>query len=163
MIEPLLSVILLSKICSTQSVLVPILPNKAPRTFNGRIHYTETRVNMSKPMFILAASILTFNLITFIIFSIYVRRNRLPWVPKSIAATLAYVAWSDQAMVDMQRTSQMSTKTRERFLEARDGKYRLGFKDSGEGKGQVVVDRAESVRAFLAKNKAKRKWTWRWW
>ena len=65
-------------------------------------------------------------------------------------------------MVDVQRTSEMSTKTREKFLKARGGRYRLGFKASGEGKGQVVVDRAESVRPFPRKSVAKMTWAWKW-
>ena len=99
MIEPvsktwsLLTVLLLSNIYTTNSILIPISTEEGPRVFRGKINYTETRVQMSKPMFILAASILSLNLLTFIVFSVYVRRNRLPWVPKSIVATLAYLAW----------------------------------------------------------------------
>ena len=49
----------------------------------------------------------------------------------------------------------MSTKTRQEFLKARGGKYRLGFKACGEGKGQIVIDRAEDVWAFPLKNEVK--------
>ena len=97
------------------------------------------------------------------VFSVYVRRNRLPWVPKGIASTLEYLAWSEKAMVDVQRTSAMSTKTREGFLKARGGNYRLGFEASGDGKGRVVIDRAEDVQPFSHWNNTGRKRKWRWW
>ena len=153
----LLMALLFSKIYSTNSLVVPISPQEEPRALKGHVKYSVTRVQMSKPMFVLAIGILSLNLLTSAAFFIYARRNRLPWVPKSIAAMLAYVAWSEMAMVDVQRTSGMSTSVREKFLKAKGGKYRLGTKARGDGKGQIVIDRAEDVQPFKKQNTGKGK------
>ena len=131
--------------------------SQQPRILPGRVFYTEPRVRISRPMFILTMAILSFNLFTGIIFFVYVRRNRLPWFPNSIASTLAYFAWSEAAMMDVQRTAHMSTKERDAFLTARSGKYRLGRKVAGSGKGEIVIDRAEGVEGFKKKGMKKTK------
>ena len=124
-----------------------------PNILPGHVYYTEPCVRISKPMFILTMAILSLNLFTGTIFFIFVRRNRLPWFPNSIASTLAYFAWSEDAMLDVQRTAHMSTKEREAFLTARGGTYRLGKKLTGAGIGEIVVDRVENVRGLKKKQK----------
>ena len=108
-------------------------------------------------MFILTMAILSLNLFTGTVFFIYARRNRLPWFRNSIVSTLAYFAWSEDALMNVQRTAHMPTKERDALLAAREGRYRLGRKATGIGKGEIVVDRAENAEDLKKKRTKKRK------
>ncbi|KAI9822674.1 MAG: hypothetical protein M1827_000393 [Pycnora praestabilis] len=111
----------------------------------GTVTYATQRIMVSTPLYIVSAVILSLNLITAVVFFAYARRNRLPWVPSSLAATIAYLVADDQALADVQRTATMSTRQRDRFLEARGAKYRLGRFVDAEGKTRIGIGRAEDA------------------
>ncbi|KAI9880049.1 MAG: hypothetical protein M1830_005781 [Pleopsidium flavum] len=110
----------------------------------GYVMYQAKRVSVSTPMFIIALVILSLNLLTAIANFIYTGRNRLPWFPSSLAATIAYFADSD-ALVDVQRTATMSTRQRDEFLQTRGSLYGLGKIPDQHGKERWVIDHADKI------------------
>lgn len=119
-----------------------LAPDGSP--VQGHVSYQVKRVAGSTPMFIIAAVVLSLNLVTAIAYFIYTGRNRLPWSPSSIAATIAYFADSD-ALADVQRTATMSTRQRDEFPQTRGSLYGLGKVADEHGRERWVIDHADKI------------------
>ncbi|OCK82132.1 hypothetical protein K432DRAFT_473357 [Lepidopterella palustris CBS 459.81] len=107
----------------------------------GSIVKLETRVFMSKPMFVIAETIMTLYIIVTAV--VYLRRpwRFLPRMPTSIASIVAYVAAS-YAVKDLEGTSGVSTHTRNRIVERMDNRYGFGTFIGRDGKVHIGIEKA---------------------
>jgi len=131
--------IMLGQHYATHNLLVP-----GGSPVQGHVSYRAKRVAVSTPMFIIATVVLSLNLVTAIAYFVYTGRNRLPWSPSSIAATIAYFAGSD-ALVDVQRMATISTRKRDNFLQTRGSLYGLGKVADEHGRERWVIDHADKI------------------
>ena len=143
-------------VSSTYTTLVSIILGQRCKTnyilkaggnpISGELVYSNHRIAVSPPFFAVSVGILSFQLIIALAFFIYTRRSRVPWIPSSLAASIAYFAYSN-ALGNVQRTAQMSTRQRDDFLAMRGGLYRLTrINWNGDEKWSIDQVRAESER-----------------
>lgn len=106
----------------------------------GFIVKPETRIFMSRPMFIIAETILALYVITSI--CVYVGRpwRFLPRLPTSIASIVAFFAAS-HALVDMEGTAPMSVKERNAYVGRMNHRYGFGPFVGTDGKAHVGIER----------------------
>lgn len=139
---------LFAVILSTNAAMM--LPAAKNVTLAGVIIKPETRIFMSKPMFIIAETILgMYVIVTAVVFS------RRPWripprMPTSIASIVAYFAAS-YAVQDLAGMSGMSTRTRNRIVERMDNRYGFGTFIGRDGKVHVGIEKAPFCASFIRK------------
>lgn len=109
-------------------------------TISGSIIKPETRIFMSRPIFIITEIILLMNIITSM--CVYVRRpwRFLPRLPTSLASSIAFFAAS-HALRDMEGTAALSAKQRNMYIEGIGHRYGFGSFIGTDGKAYVGVER----------------------
>ncbi|KAF2133280.1 hypothetical protein P153DRAFT_331890 [Dothidotthia symphoricarpi CBS 119687] len=105
----------------------------------------EERIFFTVPLFIISEVILGIYIIVSII--LYLRRpgRYLARMPTSIAAVIALFA-SSAAVKDLQSTSHMSNKEREKYLNDLDCRYGYGSYVGGDGSVHVGIEKVPYVR-----------------
>ncbi|KAJ4983537.1 hypothetical protein SVAN01_10953 [Stagonosporopsis vannaccii] len=126
-----------------QNLLLQPASADAPQT-SGLIITPEERLFFVKPLFIISEAILAIYILASIF--IYLRRpgRHLARVPTSIAAVIALFA-SSAAVKDMQGTSHMTNRERERHLADLDARYGYGSYVGGDGSVHVGIEKAPYV------------------
>jgi len=109
-------------------------------SLKGYIIRPETRLFVSKPLFIVSIVILSIYIGVSII--VYVRRPArfLPRFPTTIASVLAMTAAS-HAILDLRGTAQMSSKVRQRYLNTLGHRYGYGSFIGTDGKVHIGIER----------------------
>ncbi|KAJ9639924.1 hypothetical protein H2199_006157 [Coniosporium tulheliwenetii] len=121
------------------TLLIPS-ENPAAVTLSGITFDSKDRIFVSKPMFIIAETILcTYVIVTIIV---YIRRPErfLPRLPTTIASIIATFAAS-HAVRDFGSTAHLSTKERAEFIGALGTKYGYGSFIGTDGKGHVGIEK----------------------
>ncbi|KAF2140309.1 uncharacterized protein K452DRAFT_299670 [Aplosporella prunicola CBS 121167] len=100
----------------------------------------ETRIFMSKPMFLIAEAIL--GLYVVVLVAVYVRRpwRILPRLPTTIASNIGYFAAS-HAVLDLKGTGAMSVATRNKHLASMGHRYGFGTFVGTDGKPHRGIER----------------------
>lgn len=125
-----------------KKLLIPSNASTAPVV--GTIFRQETRVFLSKPMFIISETILGLYVLTSIV--LYFRRPArfLPRLPTTIASVIAYFA-ANNALEDLRSTAWMTTEQRRNHM--RDLGYTYGFGGyiGTDGKAHTGIERRPFV------------------
>ncbi|KAF2623217.1 hypothetical protein BU25DRAFT_414485 [Macroventuria anomochaeta] len=111
----------------------------------GFVVAPEQRLFLVTPLFIISEVILGIYIIVSIV--VYLRRPGayLPRMPTSIAAIIALFA-SSAAVRDLQGTSHMTNKERNKYLKELDCRYGYGSYVGGDGSVHVGIEKAPFVR-----------------
>ena len=119
----------------------------ATKQIEGTYRTVEERLFVSKTLFIISESILAVYIVVSII--VYLRRpgRYLPRMPTSIAAVIALFA-SSAAIRDLQGTSHMTNKEREKYLKDLDCRYGYGSYVGSDGAMHVGIEKAPYVRCL---------------
>lgn len=117
------------------------------KQMNGITITQEERLFFTVPLFIISETILGIYILVSLL--IYLRRpgRYLPRMPTSLAAIIALFA-SSAAVRDLQHTSHMSTKEREKHLHDLDCRYGYGSYVGGDGSVHVGIEKVPYVRAM---------------
>ncbi|KAJ9659540.1 hypothetical protein H2201_007289 [Coniosporium apollinis] len=117
-----------------------LFPPSDGTTVTGFIIKPETRIFMSRPMFIIAETILALYVLTSI--CVFVGRpwRFLPRLPTTIASNIAFFAAS-HALVDMEGTAAMPVKERNAYVERMDHRYGFGPFVGTDGRAHTGIER----------------------
>ncbi|OCL06176.1 hypothetical protein AOQ84DRAFT_82899 [Glonium stellatum] len=135
-----------------------LIPSQKPTeaSLSGWMINQETRVFVSKPMFIIAEAVLA----TYVIVSclVYIRRpgRYLARLPTSIASIIALFAASS-AVQDLKDTAHMSKNERDRYLKRLDLRYGYGSFVGMDGKVHIGIEKQPFVRTIPIPGLVKRK------
>ena len=146
-----------------EKLLVPS-QNPSNASIPGWVIQQETRIFISKPMFIIAEAILSTYVVVAAI--VYLRRpgRYLARLPTSIASIIALFAASS-AVQDLKDTAHMSKKERERYLNRLDLRYGYGSFVGMDGKVHIGIEKQPFVRAIpipgliRRKSRSPKKWS----
>lgn len=117
-----------------------LTPAAADTNVDGFTIRPTVRVFLSKPMFIIAETILALYIVVTTV--LYVRRpwRILPRLPTTPASTIAFFAAS-RALQDVRGTARYSSAERERHLERLDNRYGFGSFIGTDGKPHAGIEK----------------------
>lgn len=106
---------------------------------------TEERLFFTKPLFIISEIILGIYIVVSVLIYFWRPGRYLPYLPTSIASIIALFAAS-AAVKDLQGTSHMTNKEREKYLKDLDHRYGYGSYVGSDGAVHVGIEKAPYVR-----------------
>lgn len=114
---------------------------------SGSAIVPETRIFISKPMFIICVTIMSMYIIVTLI--LYIRRpwNILPRMPTTIASQIAFFAAS-HALEDMQGINSMTGRERDKYVEGLGRKYAFGRFIGTDRKVHVGIEKEPLAVTF---------------
>lgn len=114
-------------------------------SLKGSVIMQETRIFVSKPLFLVAEVILSIYIIITIL--VYLRRpgRFLPRMPTTMASVIASFAASGAAQ-DLRNTAHMSKKDRNEYLDKLDRRYGYGSFVGIDGKPHIGIEKQPFVR-----------------
>lgn len=117
-----------------------LLTAAADKDINGYTIKPTTRIFVSKPMFVIAETILALYIVVTIV--LYLRRpwRILPRLPTTPASIIAWFAAS-RALEDVKGTTRFSSTDRERHLERLGNQYGFGSFIGTDGKPHVGIEK----------------------
>lgn len=120
-------------------------PTPDVASLEGAVIMQETRIFVSKPLFLVAEVILSIYIIVTIL--VYLRRpgRFLPRLPTTMASVIASFAASGAAQ-DLCNTSHMSRKERDEHLDKLDRRYGYGSFVGIDGKPHIGIEKQPFVR-----------------
>lgn len=123
-------------------LFVPATNSTPP--IEGQTFTEERRLFFRTPLLIISEVILAIYVLVSIL--VFVRRpgRYLPYLPTSIAAVIALFA-SSAAVKDLQGTSQMTNKEREKYLKNLNHRYRYGSYIGNDGAVHVGIEKVPYV------------------
>lgn len=127
--------------------LEKILQPTSDTTVNGLFIVSETRLFVSRSMFVVSVMILSTYLITTA--AIYITRpwKILPRMPTSIASQVAFFAAS-HTLEDLKGTGAMTLQGRNWYIDSLQGKYGFGRYLGTDGKAHLGIEREPLVQTL---------------